>query len=569
MKWNTLQRRVGLTRKFFRESIIRNTLLHPPSRGEFVRSKSPLEELLGVGFLTKLCLIKKWTYLVPKLQFGNSFAVNTKFYSLVRPIIISIIFCLKMFSLSSAQDYTHPRDMNLPKSAFERPNAHDYQVKLKNGLVAYLVEDHTVPLVSLTAIVHAGKADGSKQGAAEVLAEVLQKKGAASMYAGGFKISLDNMAADYRVSITQEMTEITLNVPAGDTWGALLLLAQTLRDPAISADVITIMRKRSSNEGSPSEKATGESRPVLYEGSLTAALQRFESILFANHPYGKHPNALDYRRLTVDDIRSFHRKFFIPANTVLAISGDFSAQELQLAFQQNFGDWQQAPVPNRSVVPEVKTSESRQIHTYESPKLQAWMVLGHELPTVPLADLAALQVMNYILGGGHFDTRLFRETRDKRGLTNDDSGFLEPYWHGPGTYTFRTYGRPEVIHLLAELTLNEIDRIRSELVSEKELFVAKNALAAGEFEMKFENGHTTARTFAEEWLRYGNHKASVSYRERVRAVTAQDVFAAAQKYLHPERMQMVLMGPIEKVRKATYPEGTMRLEDFGEFVVGK
>ncbi|MFQ5631603.1 MAG: M16 family metallopeptidase, partial [bacterium] len=445
----------------------------------------------------------------------------------------------------------------------------DYQIKLENGLVAYIVEDHTAPLVSLTALVHAGSADDSKQGSAETLAYVLQNEGTAGMYAGGFKISLENMAAEYHVKMMQERTEITLNVPAEDTWGALLLLTQTLKDPAISADAIASLLSRTAKQEVASEKATGESGPALYEGSLAATMQRFESILFQGHPYGQKPNTADFSRLTVDDVRGFHRKYFIPNNTVIAISGDFSAQDMQMAFKQNFEDWQSAPVPQRSAAPELPTPGSRRIYTYNSPKLQAWIVLGHELPVVPLADEAALQVMNYIVGGGHFDTRLFRETRDKRGLTNDDSGFLEPRWHGPGSYTFRTYGRPEAVHLLAELTLNEINRIRSEKVDEEELLIAKNALAGGVFEMQFENGHTTARTFAEEWLRFGNHEASAGYRQRIHAVTGEDVLAAAQKYLHPERMQMVLMGPIQKVREATYPEGAMRLQDFGEFVQGK
>ncbi|MFQ5629986.1 MAG: M16 family metallopeptidase [bacterium] len=504
---------------------------------------------------------------VKTVRFQDGPNNSLKRFRVKRLLTSAILLSLALPAFS--QDFTHPQDMKLPESAFVRPDPQDYQIKLENGLVAYIVEDHTVPLVSLTAMIYAGSADDSKQGAAETLAHVFRDEGAASMYAGGFRTSLENMAAEYRVNMLRERTEISLNVPAEDTWGALLLLAQTLKDPAITTGAIAHIKRQARKSALPSETATGESGPVLYEGSLAAAMKRFKSNLFSDHPYGQKPNAADFAGLTVGDVRGFYRTYFIPANTVLAISGDFSAQDVQMAFKQNFEDWQSAPLPTRTTMPELATSESRRIYTYNSPKLQAWIVLGHELPVTPLVDESALQVMNYILGGGHFDTRLFRETRDKRGLTNDDSGFLEPRWHGPGTYTFRTYGRPEAIHLLAELTLKEIDRIRSEKVSAEELQIAKNALADGVFEMQYENGHTTARTFAEEWLRFGNHQASATNRQRMRAVTADDVLAAAQKYLHPERMQMILMGPIQKVRDASYPEGTMRLEDFGEILLGK
>ena len=156
--------------------------------------------------------------------------------------------------------------------------------------------------------------------------------------------------------------------------------------------------------------------------------------------------------------------------------------------------------------------------------------------------MPALQVMNYILGGGHFDTRLFREARDKRGLTNDASGFLEFNIRGPGTYTFRTYGRHDVAQQLIDLTLAEIERIRSELVSEEELLVAKGALTEGEFAMKFADGHTVARTFAQELARYGTLQHLFGYVRRVRSVSREDVRRAARRYLHPERMAVVIVG---------------------------
>ncbi|MCH7685015.1 MAG: insulinase family protein, partial [Gemmatimonadetes bacterium] len=132
--------------------------------------------------------------------------------------------------------------------------------------------------------------------------------------------------------------------------------------------------------------------------------------------------------------------------------------------------------------------------------------------------------------------------RDKRGLTNDASGFLEFNLRGPGTYTFRTYGRHEVAQQLIDLTFAEIERIRSELVSEEELLVAKGALTDGEFAMKFANGHAVARTFAQELARYGTFGHLFEYVRRVRSVSREDVRRAARRYLHPERMAVVIVG---------------------------
>ena len=471
------------------------------------------------------------------------------------------------FSAAVAQDYTPPREMDLPAPGFERPDPEPLRLTLPNELAAYVVEDHTVPLVTLSAFVGAGTADHAREGAAEVLARAL-RRGPAGMTPEQFSAALEEMAAEFRVEMGVEETEITLDVSAEDAERALDLLAGLLREPALAEGDIVALRDGATRVA-PSAAATGESGPVLYEGSLDAATDLFRQRLFEDHPYGRTPTAEDAAALTLDGVRDFHRTQFVPVNTVLAVAGDFDAARMRSAVERVFGDWPRAPRPERAVAPEVRTPAPRTIATYPSDKLQAWVVIGHELPRVPVEEEAALDVMNYILGGGHFDTRLFRETRDLRGLTNDASGFLEPNLRGPGTYTFRTYGRPEVVPLLVHLVMEGVEQIREEPVSEEELFVAKGALGDGVYELRFRNGFATARTFAREWLRYGDHRHSATYPERVRAVSAADVLAAAREYLHPERMQMVVVGPIDEVREAPSLEGEPALDAFGEVVGGR
>lgn len=480
-----------------------------------------------------------------------------------------VFFLSAITTVAFAQDYTHPREMNLPKSNFSRPNPNNYRLALENGLVAFVVEDRRVPLVTITALIRAGTASDRRQGSAEALTYAMRNEGPIGETKESFQDKLRSMAANFQVLMGPEITQISLNVPSEDAWDALDLMSSLLQKPQINQFVIETLQRISAPKTDPSASAIEESGPVLYEGSLTSAVERFKAILFADHPYGLKPTSEDYQKLKLSRIKDFHKKYFIPGNTAIALSGDFSTNVAREKLTESFRNWKSRSIPKQKNARNVRAPKIRHVYTYPSDKLQAWVVLGHELPFLPLKDQAALQVMNYILGGGHFDTRLFRETRDKRGLTNDDSGFPEINWYGPGYYTFRTYGRPEVINLLVELTLQEIKRIRTEPVSEEELFVAKNALADGVFQMGFENGHTTALTFAEEWLRYNNHHESASYVDRIRKVTKKDVLSAAKKYLHPERMQLVLMGPIEKVLSSNYSEGDFSIREFGEMAAGK
>ena len=105
-----------------------------------------------------------------------------------------IMFTLLMPITSvGAQDYTHPRQMDLPESGFERPNPNDYRLTLENGLVAYVVEDHRVPLATITAFIGAGTAADEKPGAAETLAQTIRSGGASGIDTKDFQVKLDNI----------------------------------------------------------------------------------------------------------------------------------------------------------------------------------------------------------------------------------------------------------------------------------------------------------------------------------------------------------------------------------------
>lgn len=461
-------------------------------------------------------------------------------------------------------DLPPPHTMELPAPTFQRPDPAQLQQTLANGLVAYVVEDHTTPLVTVAGIVGAGSADGRVAGASEAWAAALRAGGTEVRSRLEVARLLDDMVAELSVTQTPEETRVVLNVPAEDWEAALGLLADLLQRPAVQATDVTRISARGTRGIDASAAAGGESGPVLYEGSLASAVDVFTATLLDGHPYGTR--AITPSRLGVADAVAFQQSWVVPSNVALAVGGDLDGAAARAAVEREFSGWRGPAPAERAAVPEVSGDASRRLLLLDADKLQGWLVLGHELPVVPLEDEAPLQVMNYILGGGHFDTRLFRATRDLRGLTNDDSGFPVQSIRGPGTYTFRTYGRPEVIPLLLHLTLEEIERIRSGPVSEEELFVAQGALADGEYTLAYRDGHVTALSFAEEWIRYGSHERSASYPERVRAVTAEAVRAAAAAYLHPERMDAVLIGPVDAILAAPPLEGEPRLDAFGTLV---
>lgn len=455
--------------------------------------------------------------------------------------LISTSILVVFSSTGATQELPHPMRMGLPDSDFERPSPSDFQLMLDNGLTAFVAESNQVPLVTLSAFVRVGLVDDDQQGAAEALLDALRSSGPEDSSPDAFKATLKEMTAKFTVDMHDEWTEISMNVPTEDLRRAISLFAKLIRTPAISTNNI----ERAAESAKPqADDLGGEDGPALYEGSLNFAVDKFYDVLYADHPYGLQPNVMDFEDLSVAAVANFHSTYFVPGNVVIAIAGDIDADAIDGVIIEQFDDWRNGIVPTVKKMPALRMKGSRQ-HNFPADKLQNWLVFGHELPREAQDDWPSIEVMNYILAGGHLWTRMTIETRYKYGYTNDASGFLEDKWFGPGGYNFRSYSRPDVIRAIYDNMMDEIFRVRSEEVSDEELFVAKGALTEGSFQIQYLDGYKLVRSFAIEKLRFGNHERSAAYVARIRAVTAKDVLAAARKYLRPDDMHVILVGQPE------------------------
>ena len=136
---------------------------------------------------------------------------------------------------------------------------------------------------------------------------------------------------------------------------------------------------------------------------------------------------------------------------------------------------------------------------------------------------------------------MIQEAGLRRGLANDVRSVPEPNVRGPGTYTVRTYGTPDVTQDLIEVIISEIGRMRTEVVTEQELSVAKEAIL-NSFASRFGDGHRVATTFAEELATHGGFGGLVQFPERLNDVSVEDVRRVAERYLKPDRLLVVVVG---------------------------
>ena len=448
-----------------------------------------------------------------------------------------LILSLLALSLNTqvlAQDLTHPRDMEIPKSNFKRPDPAKYQISLDNGLVAYVVKEDQVPLVSFSAFIKAGKIDGLKEGAAEALTQAFLT-GPKDMSSTAFKAALKRMTAEYTVILHNKWIEINLNVPVEDLEEALNLFSATVISPNISEANITIAA------GKTTKDIEVDKNGVIIDGSSNVAVRKFHEIILKGNILGKKLISSDFQDLTTNDVQNFYNNYVVAGNMTIAVSGDINEKIIQNKLKSKFSSLINKKSPNQKNVPKIER-QKKKYHFFPADKLQTWLVIGHPLEPVPFKDETAFEVMNYILAGGHFWTRMFIETRDKYGLTNDASGYIENQWDGSGSYSFHSSSRHDVTKQLYDNIMSVIYGIQKKSVSDEELMIAHNALADGVFEMRFKDGNATARSFAIEKLKYGNHQHSKSYPTRVRSVSKKDVLRVANKYMHPEAFQVIIVG---------------------------
>lgn len=456
-------------------------------------------------------------------------------------LLVSIIGC----ATAVAQDTRHPQAMGLPTVQFERPSPESLQLTLDNGLVAYIAEDHRAPLVTLKAYIGVGTGHGAPGEAAALAAAF--RRGPQAMSAEEFKATLNAMHAEFSVSQDHEVTEIFLDVTADKRAKAITLMGQILSAPTFEGPAT-----------GPQQRSSSASASIDYNYSLVNAVAMFEDHLYAGHAFTRDATAKQALAAN-QGARALHARYVVGANVTVAVAGDFKRSAAVKDTRQALKPLSANPAPAAESFTALAPAKQREVMLSQADRIQGWIVIGHELPIVPEEDEAALAVMDYILGAYHLDSRLYRSSRELRGLTNDNSSFLKPGIRGPGSYSFRTYGRPEVVRLLVDITFRELNAIRDTLPTAAELFVAKGALVDGIYADGYATGVEATQAYAREWLEQGSHERSESFPRRVSAVTAEAVRAAAQKYIHPERMIVAVLGPLDKIKAAPAIESEPQL----------
>ena len=309
------------------------------------------------------------------------------------------------------------------------------------------------------------------------------------------------------------------------------------------------------------------------DSPLVQARQLFDTTLYgADHPVGRRATPASVRAITLDDVKQLHRSRYSADRVVLAVSGNVDRAAIGRALAEAFGQAAAATGPRAAMTsgPPPKVS-GRVTVTKDIAIRQGHVLIGHAgIQGIP-EDHAALEVMNYILSGGGFVSRMMKLLRTDTGITSALSGSVEPGRGVVNPYLWRFSGRPETIAQGVRLSLEQLAKMREGGVTEAEFQAGRTAYIDGLVPASYETAHETAVRLATRALfglydyqapQYLNYYAGDEAQlAALRKLTREDVNRAARKYLDPANIVVAVAGPMTVIREHATPAELALLAD--------
>lgn len=402
--------------------------------------------------------------------------------------------------------------------------------KLSNGLQVVIVLHHEQPVVSLRLLVRTGSAldPTGKLGLASLAADLLDQ-GTTTRSAQEIADQIDFIGGIESTAAAMDLSYVRTVVMKDSLQVGMRLLADMARHPAFSQSEIDRRRQRLL-----STLLVDRDDP----GYVADAV--FDRLVYGVHAYGlpRTGTPETVAAITRQDLVDFHRRYFVPGNSTLAIVGDVTSEEALEVAKDAFGDWEA-----RSVLPDDPVGSPRpaaKVVVVNRPDAAQTEVRVGQIG-IPRSspDYLAMNIAMRLLGG-EGSNRLHQVLRTERGLTYAAQADMNAFLRG-GDFQARTSTRADTTGEVIRLIVAEFWRLQRERVSELELSGAK-AYLTGSYPLSLETPDQIAVQVLNQ-LFYGLPLEQLqTFRERVNAVTADDIHRVARAYLRPDRLAVVLVG---------------------------
>ncbi len=404
----------------------------------------------------------------------------------------------------------HPDDLIYKPLRFNPPLAQCYT--LDNGIILYILEDHELPLVNVSAVFRSGSVydPADKAGLSELTHRIMRTGGVKSFNGD----ALDDLLAFHGISLNfsaeMDMGTAHLSMLKQDIDLGFDIFSQILREPRFAEDKLQLAKD-----------LYIEGLRGIADDPPKFAFREFRKLLYRDNPRGNLYTAQSIRSIHRSDLAAFHKSFFYPQNIMLSITGDVTTVHLETP-----------PLPSGH--------QHGAIHYIHKEIPQSVIISGYLAPSKHDQDFYAFTILDFIFGSGGFRSRIFHEIRSERGLAYSTGSFYRTRqdYGAFGAYAMtRSSATTTVLSLLHDIT----NDIKTKGVSKQELSWAKKSLT-NSFIFSFESSDQVASQ--QMMLKYDQLPQDFlkRYPQRISQTTSEELQRTALLFLSKEKTITLVVG---------------------------
>lgn len=444
-----------------------------------------------------------------------------------------------------------PEKIEFKALKFDAPRASDYRKVLpKSGVAVYLAPSNELPLVQITMVFKGGEylEPAEKTGLAEVTGAMIRRGGTATMKAQEVDEKFDFLASQASTSSGGTTSTASLNSLKSNLSESFPLFIDMLKNPGFQEDKWEILK------GEQMERMKQRN-----DDANTIAAREWPALVYGrDHFEAREPTKQSLEAITTSDMREFAKRVFNPGNVIIGVSGDFDPAQMMDMLDKAFEGWAKGekmadpPAPTHKIAPGV--------YRVEKDIPQGKVEIGLRGLKRDDPDQYAVAVMNDILGGGGFTSRIMSRVRSDEGLAYGAGSRFASGVYYPGTFTATFASKNRTVALATKIIMEEFEKIKSGLVSDEEMKTAK-ATFVETFPRFFESRQAMIGLFiGDEWT--GRDPGYwQAYRDNINKVTKEDVQRVAKKYLTPENMAILVVGKWSEIEPGDL-EGRAKMAEF-------
>ena len=407
------------------------------------------------------------------------------------------------------------------------------RVTLDNGMVILMMEDHELPLVSVSAKIRTGSRlePLGQVGLARLVGSVMRSGGTTTLSGDALDDYLEGKAATIETSIGETMGTASMSCLKDDFADVLKVFADVLRHPSFDAEKLAIAKNQvmasiSRQNDNPDSIVSREFKKLIY-GS--------------NSAYARTPSYATVGAITQNDLQNWHRRFFHPNRIILGIAGDFQSDSALALIKKVFSDWTSGPTVEPISVPYEPSNPANVFYVEKNDMTQAKIIMGHLGVLRNNPDYYPLVIVNQILSGS-FGARLFSNVRSKQGLAYDVHGGVGFQWDYPGMASLMMSTKTETTAAGIDALIAESRKMVSEPPTDEEVSKAKASIL-NSFVFSVDSPAKVLGKFLQyEYYDYPSDWLT-KFRKGIEQVTTEQVRKAAQQHLRPQDFSILVVGP--------------------------